>query len=265
MLEPDRNEAYLNHINGSALVVKRLTPARFKTDYEKMLFHAHIGPTFGEALMRNERCYLEQPEWMRLYESMIDDDTPWLTDRSSVVIHVRMRILNLCSTLADTTEAMDPEKHDHGLLFTAELKARQNHSSLIKSLQEFKSYVLRTSMAPVPESELALRREIYGTALESLCVYKRVLASFCDSERSQLESEAQALACETFELQTLPAPRHSWLYSEHEKGVAEVIRMTRAEWEEDLSCASAEVRRRAACARWTRFNAYLHGAKPRND
>ena len=53
MLEPGRSEAYQHHISGSALVVKRLTPARFKTDYEKMLFHAHIGPTFTEALMRN--------------------------------------------------------------------------------------------------------------------------------------------------------------------------------------------------------------------
>jgi len=258
MLEPGRTDAYLNHISGSALVVKRLTPARFKTDYEQMLFHAHIGPTFGEALMKNERCYLEQPEWMRLYESMIKDDTPWLTDRSSVVIRVRMRILNLCSTLADTTEAMDPEKIDEGLLFTAELKARQNHSSLIKSLEEYKSHVVRTSMAPAPQSELALRREVYGTALECLCVYKRVLASFCDSERLRLESEAQTLACEMLELQTLPAPRHSWLYSQHERGVAEVIRMTGTEWEEDLTSASAGVRRMAACERWTRFNAYLH-------
>ena len=83
MLEPGRSEAYQHHISGSALLVKRLTPARFKTDYEKMLFHAHIGPIFTEALMKNERCYLEQPEWMRLYESTIQDDTaPRLTDRS---------------------------------------------------------------------------------------------------------------------------------------------------------------------------------------
>jgi hypothetical protein len=265
MFEPDRSEAYLHHINGSALVVKRLTPARFKTDYEKMLFHAHIGPTFTEALMKNERCYLEQPKWMCLYESMIQDDTPWLTDRSGVVIRIRMRTLNLCSTLIDTTEAMDPETYAPDLLFMTELKARQNHTSLTKSLEEYKAHVLQTSMSPVPQFELALRREVYGTALECLCVYKRVLASFCESERLVLESEAQALASQTLELHTLPAPRHSWLYTEHEKSVADVIRLTRTEWEQDLRHVSGGVSRKIACERWTRFNGYLHGAVGPSD
>lgn len=267
MLEPGRSEAYLHHISGSALVVKRLTPARFKTDYEKMLFHAHIGPTFTEALMKNERCYLETPEWMRLYESMIEDDTPWLTDRSGVVVRLRMRILNICSTLVEANQAMDPETttDQEAFLFTAELKARQNHAALIKSLEEYRSHVMRTSMAPAPQSELALRREIYGTSLECLCVYKRVLASYCEPERLHLESEAQALASQTLELQILPAPRHFWLYTEHEKGVADVIRMTEAEWKEDLSGESIEVRRKVACQRWARFNGYLHGARPRNS
>jgi hypothetical protein len=67
MLEPSRTEAYMHHINGSALVIQRRTPSRFKTEYEKMLFHAHIGPIFTEALMTNSPCYLEQPEWMALY------------------------------------------------------------------------------------------------------------------------------------------------------------------------------------------------------
>jgi hypothetical protein len=265
MLEPGRSEAYQHHISGSALVVKRLTPARFTTDYEKMLFHAHIGPTFTEALMKNERCYLEQPEWMRLYESTIQDDAaPRLTDRSGVVVRIRMQILKICSTLVDATQAINPgpentTTNQEALLFTAELKARQNHSALVKALEEYKSHILLTSMSPTPQSELALRREVYGTALESLCVYKRVIASFCESERLQLEREVQAIASQTFALQTMPAPRHSWLYAEHERGVAEVIRMTRAEWEVDLSGVDVEVRGRVARERWARFNGYLHG------
>jgi len=265
MLEPGRSEAYQHHISGSALVVKRLTPARFTTDYEKMLFHAHIGPTFTEALMKNERCYLEQPEWMRLYESTIQDDAaPRLTDRSGVVVRIRMQILKICSTLVDATQAINPgpentTTNQEALLFTAEIKARQNHSALVKALEEYKSHILLTSMSPTPQSELALRREVYGTALESLCVYKRVIASFCEPERLQLEREVQAIASQTFELQTMPAPRHSWLYAEHERGVAEVIRVTRAEWEVDLSGVDVGVRRRVARERWARFNGYLHG------
>jgi hypothetical protein len=113
-------------------------------------------------------------------------------------------------------------------------------------------------MTAVPQSELALRREIYGTALETLCVYKRILATFCEAERLQLESEAQALAVRLLELQTQPAPRHSWIYSEQEKGVAEVVLVTREEWERDVSEVGGEERWRVACERWRRFNRYLH-------
>lgn len=258
MLDPTRTEAYGHHIDGSALVVKRRTPSRFKTDYEKMLFHAHIGPTFTEALWRNEACYLEQPQWMRLYESLIEE-TPWLTDRSAVVIRIRMRLLSLCSMLPDTMKALDPDKSDGGLLLTIELKARANHAALLKALEDYKAHIVRTSMAHAPQSELALRREVFGTALECLCIYKRIISSFCDEERVTLEAEAQDLATRIFDLQNQPAPRHSWIYSQHEKGTAGVIQMTQDEWEKDLSFASPSEKRRIAYERWANFNRYLHG------
>lgn len=257
MLEPSRTDAYMHHINGSALVIRRRTPARFKTDYEKMLFHAHIGPIFSGALMNNEKCYLEQPEWMRLYESLIQE-TPHLTDRSEIIVRIRMRMLSLSGMLPDVTSAMDPAHYDGGAMLTLELKARETHAAILKLLEAYKSHVVRTSMTSVPHSELALRREVFGTALEVLCVYKRILASFCDAERPQLESEAQALAALIFELQTQPAPRHSWIYSTHEKGVAAVIQLTREEWERDLSGLGAGERWRVACERWARFNRFIH-------
>jgi hypothetical protein len=236
MLEPSRTEAYMHHINGSALVIQRRTPSRFKTEYEKMLFHAHIGPIFTEALMTNSPCYLEQPEWMALYESLIQE-TPWLTDRSEIVIRIRMRILSLTSVLPAVTAALNPDidARDEGTLLTLELKARETHAAILQHLESYKAHVVRTSMAHAPQSELALRREVFGTALEVLCVYKRILASFCDGERFQLENEAQALAALIFDLQKQPAPRHSWIYSAHEKGVAAVIQVTKGEWERDLS------------------------------
>jgi hypothetical protein len=258
MLEPSRTDAYMHHINGSALVIQRRTPSRFKTEYEKMLFHAHIGPIFTEALMNNESCYLEQPEWMALYESLIQE-TPWLTDRSEIVIRIRMRILSLTSVLPAVTAALNPScDRDEGTLLTLELKARETHTAILQHLESYKAHVVRTSMAHAPQSELALRREVFGTALEVLCVYKRILASFCEAERLQLEVEAQALAALIFDLQKQPAPRHSWIYSAHEKGVAAVIQMTQGEWERDLSAVSGSERWRIACERWARFNRFIH-------
>lgn len=258
MLDPQRTAAYDHHVNGSSLIIKRRTPSRFKTDYEKLLFHSHIGPTLTRALYEQKECYLEQPEWMRLYESLIEE-TPYLTDRSAVVIRIRIRMLSLASMLCETTKAMDPSTYDEGLLLVLELKVREIHHGLLKALEDFKAYIFRMSMASAPESELALRREIFGTALECLCVYKRILASFCEDERLQLEKEAQQLAVAIMELQKQPAPRHSWIYSSHEKGVAASIQLTREDWERDLSDATPEEKRIAACRRWREFNSYLHG------
>lgn len=223
-----------------------------------MLFHAHIGPTFTEALYEQKYCYLEQPEWMRLYESLIEE-TPWLTDRSPVIIHTRMRMLPLCSMLPDTTEAMNPDTYDEGLIMTLELKARQHHKELLRCLEDYKSHVVRMSMTNVPESELSLRREVFGTALECLCVYKRILGAFCEAERLNLETETQALAVLILDLQNQPAPKHSWLYSTHEKGVAAAVQLTRESWERDVSHATPREKRIAACERWHEFNSYLHG------
>lgn len=247
----------MHHINGSALVIKRRGAASFKTDYEKMLFHAHIGPIFSEALMNNKRCYLDQPEWVRLYESLIEE-TPHLTDRSELVIRIRMKILSLSHALPATTEAVNPDKYNEGTLLTLELKARETHAAILKYLDDFKAHLVRTAMSHVPASELALRREVFGTALEVLLVYKRILATFCEPERLHLEAEAQTIATQIFELQKQPAPRHSWIYSVHEQGVAAVVQLTRQEWERDLSQLTLREKQRIAYDRWVKFNSFLH-------
>jgi hypothetical protein len=161
--------------------------------------------------------------------------------------------------LPDVTDAMDPDFPDSGQQLTLELKARETLAAILNCLEAYKAHVIRTSMSTVPQSELVLRREIYGTALETLCIYKRVLASFCEAERLQLESETQALAVQLLELQTQPAPRHSWIYSMQEKGVAAVVQMTREEWEREIPPnVGVDERWRTACERWRRFNRYIH-------
>ena len=47
--------------------------------------------------------------------------------------------------------------------------------------------------------------------------------------------------------------------------MAEVVYVTRAEWEVDLSGVNVEVKRRFASERWARFNAHLHGVGPKTS
>jgi hypothetical protein len=249
MLEPSRTAAYTHHIQGSALVVQHLTPSRFKTDYEKMLFHAHIGPTFSEAIMTNSPCYLAESQWLKLYESIILD-TPNLTDRSELVVRIRMRIVALAAIIPATTAAMDPKNLNPSRLLTLELRAREAHACLRTQLKAYESHILHSSIRQIPLSELALRREILVNALEGLCVYKRIIASVCEPERLQLESETQELAGKIFEL---PENRFSWMYSAHVEGIAGAVLATRAEWERDLRGIGAGEKWRLASERWRGF------------
>lgn len=262
LLDPQRSSAYTHHIEGSAQMIKHRTPREFTSDYEKHLFLAHIGPIFSESLYQCQPCYIEEPQWMKLYESMIED-TPWLTERSRVVVRVHSQLVRLAGMLLTVDRAMSssPEP-DGGLLLTMELKARSAHQTLLDCLEEYKAHVLRTATLPPPDSEFSLRREVYGEILECLALYKRVIGVACEEERLQRESETQEIARLLVKLNKEPGQRHSWIFSRQEQEVATVLIATRREWEEDLSGAGPAEIRRAACKRWKNLDWCLHHPRP---
>jgi hypothetical protein len=243
-----------------------------------MLFCAHVGPAMSEALYNDESCYLAQPEWMKLYESFAVDTPPWLMERSHLTIRIRKQMLYLPGMIKDVTRAIDVAlPYDGGLLFVLELQLRKIHqgmrflitgvplisltmlSDLLDALEDYKSHVVRTSMLAPPETELSLRRELFGSALECLCFHKRMLATLCDPDRPKLESEVQALALLLVEM--APSGRHSWLYRRVEQGVVSIMQVTRSAWEEDTTGLSVSGKRAASHKRWKAFRVYLdaHG------
>lgn len=83
--------------------------------------------------------------------------------------------------------------------------------------------------------ELAVRRELYGTAIECLIVVKRLLATvICLDKSPEIEAEVQALAQSLLDLQKQPSPKHSWLFMGHEMGVTQSVLLTRRQWEKSF-------------------------------
>lgn len=101
-----------------------------------------------------------------------------------------------------------------------------------------------------------MRRELFGTSLESLLLAKRLLATVCEGERITLEGQIQALAHLIFELQKQPSPKHSWLFTGHETGVAYTVTMTRDQWEEESASTDLE-RKLASRSRYQYWNKML--------
>lgn len=194
---------------------------------------------------------------MKLYESL-GEETTWLTEMSPLTIRIRKSMIYLPGALLDAERAMDINAPNEGLMFVLELQTRKIHKDLLECLEDYKAHVVRTSMASPPESELALRRELFGSALECLCIYKRILAALCDEERPQLETENQVLAALIFDLQDQPSVQHSWLYKEAEYGVASIMRLTRESWEESSTGLSPQHNRVASCKRWAEFTDFFH-------
>jgi hypothetical protein len=241
--------------------VKHRSPSRFNTEYEKALFAAHVGAVVSESLVNNTHCYLEQPEWLALYRSL-EQETHFLTDRSKLAIDARLAMFPLPGIWHDAGESVNSAEFLHLDYTTLEIekRCRTAHKQLLDWLEDYKAHCVRLSLASPPPSELALRRELFGATMECLAIVKRLLATVCDTDRCALEIETQALAHLMLDLQKQPSPKHSWLFSGHEVGVAYTILLTKDQWEERVSEMSFEERRMATRIRYNTWSNTLRMA-----
>lgn len=255
LLDPTQDTAWSHHISGSARLIRHRTPQRFQSEFEKALFAAHVGPVVSECLVDNKRCYLEEEQWSDLYRSLIQE-SHFLHDRSALTIHARLLMFPLSGLWCDVEAAVTgSDLFDDDVLSKLEKRCREAQRSFIDWMEDYKSHCVRLSLATPPPKELALRRELFGSALECLAVVKRLLAAVCDQQRVSLETETQALVHLIFDLQKQPSPKHSWLFSGHEVGVAFTIMVTKDQWEEQRIYSSDEERRMAIRTRyWTWSN-----------
>lgn len=182
-------------------------------------------------------------------------ETDFLTDRSSLTVNVRSLMFELPGLWHDVGETLTgPQLFDDEAMLALEIRCRNSHVGFINWMEDYKSHCVRMSLAATPCSELAMRRELFGAALECLTIVKRLLASVCDREREKLEVEAQALAHLILDLQKQPSPKHSWLFSGHEVGVAYTVMLTKDQWEGSFTYDSEYDRRMASRLRYNTWS-----------
>lgn len=130
----------------------------------------------------------------------------------------------------------------------------------MESLEEYKTHVLQTAFLQPSSEELALRRELYGLAHEGLILVKRLQASVSDTDRLELEAEVQNAAKTILDMQNQPSPRHSWLFSGHELGVAQLALQTSDRFMEDVSNQSWKAQRTAMRRRYMLWSGSLRAS-----
>lgn len=254
LLDPSRDAAWSQHINGSARLVKYRTPDRFKSEFEKALFASHVGAIVSECLTANTHCYLEEPEWMELYRSLVQDQD-YLDDRHPLTIKVRSLIFPVPGLWHNIGEVVTgPKLFDNDALARLSVRSRKIHSDFIDWMEDYKAHCVRLSLTTPPPEEITMRREVFGVSVECLMLVKRLLATVCDDERGKLEVETQALAHLILDLQKQPSSKHSWLFSGHEVGIAYTVMLTKDQWEGPFVYASEEERRLATRTRYNTWS-----------
>lgn len=191
---------------------------------------------------------------MSLYKSLIKD-TDYLHNRSSLTINVRSLMFELPGLWHDIGDTITGTGlFDDSELAVLEHRCRKAQRAYIDWMEEYKSHCVRLSLASPPPTELALRRELFGAALECLVLIKRLLSTVCDYDRVALELETQALAHLILDLQKQPSSPNSWLFSGHEVGIAYTVMLTKDQWADNFSYLSDTERRLAIRTRYNTWS-----------
>lgn len=214
----------------------------------------------SECLVSNSPCYLEEPAWTELYKSIIQEKD-FLDDRSALTVNLRCLMFPMSGLWHDVGKVITgPKLFDDEALATLAYRCRKLHKEDIDWMEEYKAHCVRLSLATPPPEEIAMRRELFGAALECLILVKRLLATVCDDERERLETETQALAHLILDLQKQPSTKHSWLFAGHEVGIAYSAILTKDQWDGTCAYASDEERRLAIRDRYSSWNNTLRMA-----
>lgn len=182
------------------------------------MFAAHVGPALTQALVNHTHCYLEHPEWTKLYQSLVHP-SKYLHDRSPLTIDIRSTMFKLSGVWHDTTDVVNGlELFDDDALASLKARCIDLQRQCLNWMDEYKSHCVKLSLESPPPEELAMRRELFGTSVECLILLKRIIATVSDPDREALETETQALAHLLLGLQEQPGPKFSWLFAGHEVG-----------------------------------------------
>ncbi|KAH8819431.1 hypothetical protein F5884DRAFT_892477 [Xylogone sp. PMI_703] len=105
LLNPNRESAWIKHVAGAASIIELRGPGSYGSDFEKSLFMSHVGPIVTESILNNQSCFLDQPAWEAVFQSIITDD-PLVPERSSKAISLVKILVSIPTLFKDLTDAI---------------------------------------------------------------------------------------------------------------------------------------------------------------
>lgn len=191
-----------------------------------------------ECLLNNERCFLEQPPWQQVFQSLIVHHGFQISDQSEITVSLIMLKAFIPGFFVDITDIIcvdpSPSPSSSYVLDVAE-RLRQQRSNLLKWKLRYEGILLQYPDMRPGSTEYDSHCKVYATYLSCIMISSRLLAAISGAERPGLEEMAQGLADEMIEmdLRVQSASEQTCLFMAQTRGVAGSIKHTAADWKDE--------------------------------
>jgi len=185
-----------------------------------------------EALLNNERCFLEQDAWKEVMRSVIVEDA-LISDRSDIVIELMVLKSNIPGFFVDITNIILSESYpNYAHINQTACKIHQLRVDLFKW---HSSYEFLLSCAPKirpGSAEYDRRCKVFATYLSCVIITSRLLGAISPTERVELEEVTQILAGQMLdlELEVKSTSSAACLFMAQTLGVAQATIATSEDW-----------------------------------
>ncbi|KAL8959956.1 MAG: hypothetical protein Q9183_005549, partial [Haloplaca sp. 2 TL-2023] len=206
LLDGDRGHAWYLHAAGASSLIRLRGPNAYQTDFERALFIAQVGPIYTESILKISHCFLQQPAWQSLFQSLMTESTnlPVCGNTAasmwaciSKIPGLFRSILSLVSNPPETACAT------RDLLLTRFLKLR----SQLMALGKKHNFTSTVRCGPTDFSYLLADRpetdenyELLGLFTASLLILERNVVILDESTAPVMEAHVQQLAWEILAL-----------------------------------------------------------------
>ena len=194
ILNFSENGAWMRHAAGAARLIELRGPHGYHSEFEKSLFMAQTGAMFSENILNNKACFLEKPEWQKVFASMAINERQFC-DRSWTSVSLWMMKTSVPGLLRRTTALVcgdePPDHHTVECLLqeTRELRTKfQEWRFTYDCLVESRGY---GRDSPAQHHNL---RMFLAVCVTDLVLLARIMVALDPVGNWELEEQAQALA-----------------------------------------------------------------------
>jgi hypothetical protein len=188
-----------------------------------------------ESLLNNERCFLAQPAWRAVFQSLVVPGPSELSDRSETAVSLLILKSRVSALFADVTFPVcnpnDYEPMQLNLLVSQASALRADHLLWRSNYEHLLAY---TPVPCVGALEYNKRCEIMSTYISCSMISNRlfIAVSFGSAESASLEEETQLLAAQMLklEMQVKDVCPHTKLFLAQTVFVAKASIATAGNW-----------------------------------